>query len=134
MRQTLAAAALAAMTLALGQPALALGPLKDVEHVREGIIDVGIAYEISERCDDLRPRIFAGLGFLNGLKDHARGLGYSNAEIDAYINDGAEKKRLEGIARERLAAMGATPGDAASHCTVGRAEIAAGSRIGSLLR
>ena len=131
-RTTIAALA-ACFGLAL-QPAFALGPLKDVDYVREGIIDVGIAYELSERCESLNARLFAGLGFLNSLKNHARGLGYSNAEIDAYVNDEAEKDRLEAIARERLVAMGAIPGDAASHCAVGRAQIAANTRVGSLLR
>jgi len=64
----------------------------------------------------------------------AGGLGFSNAEISAYTDDRQEKDRLEAIARERLAAMGATPGDVASHCAVGKAEMAKASAIGTLLR
>lgn len=108
--------------------------LKDVPHVRDGIIYVGMAYEISRQCDDIRARTFRGLGFLNSLKNHARNLGYSEAEIDAYVNDKAEEQRLEQIARQQLADLGVVPGDAASYCAVGRAQIAAKTRVGWLLR
>jgi len=108
--------------------------LKDVAHVREGIISVGIAYEISQECGSIRARLIRGLNYLEGLKDHARSLGYTDAEIDAYVDDRAEKNRLEGIARTRLASMGAESGNSASYCTVGRSEMSAGSSIGRLLR
>lgn len=108
--------------------------LKDVAHVRDGIIAVGIAYEISEQCGSLRARLFRGYTYLNGLKNHARSLGYSNAEIDAYINDNIEKNRLEGIAREQLIALGAVVGSEETFCNVGRAQIARGNAIGYLLR
>ena len=108
--------------------------LKDVAYVREGIISVGIAYEISEKCDDLNPRLLRGLNYLSNLKNHARSLGYSDAEIDAYVDDSDEKNRLERIARTRLANMGAIAGNEASYCTVGRNEMAVGSDVGRLLR
>lgn len=59
--------------------------LRDVAVVRDGIIHVGMAYEISQKCDSLNARIFRGLGYLQSLKNHARDLGYSSEEIDAYV-------------------------------------------------
>ena len=108
--------------------------LKDVERVREGIIATGMAYEISEKCRSISPRYFRAIGFLNSLRSHARSLGYSNDEIDAYIHDSEEKKRLEGIARGRLSDLGVEAGSEVTYCAVGEAEIAAGSDIGRLLR
>lgn len=108
--------------------------LKDVAHVREGIITTGMAYELSEKCGSVRARMIRGLNFLYSLRNHARELGYSNAEIDAYINDKAEENRLVAIARTRLANKGAVPGNEASYCAVARSEIAAGSAVGDLLR
>ena len=108
--------------------------LKDVERIREGIIATGIAYEISEQCSSISPRYLRGIGFLNSLKSHARDLGYSEAQIESYIDDSKEKKRLEAIARERLEALGAVAGSQTSYCAVGRAQIEAGSDIGRLLR
>ena len=108
--------------------------LRDVAKVRDGIIYTGMAYEISEQCDSISARLFRGLNYLQSLRRHARDLGYSEAEIDAYINDGAEKDRLEDIARAQLTRLGAVPGEKDSYCTVGRAQIAANTRVGWLLR
>ncbi|MFA8440694.1 DUF5333 domain-containing protein [Yoonia sp.] len=108
--------------------------LKDVAEIRNGIIFVGMAYEISEKCDSVSARLFRGLGYLQSLRSRARELGYSEAEIDAYINDEAEKDRLEGIARAQLAQLGVVPEREETYCAVGRAEIAANTRVGWLLR
>jgi len=108
--------------------------LKDVAKVRDGIIYTGMAYEISEQCDSINARLFRGLGYLQSLRRYARELGYSQAEIEAYINDAAEKDRLEGIARAQLARLGVVPGESDSYCAVGRAQIAANTRVGWLLR
>lgn len=121
-------------TVALAGSLSARPALKDVAHVRDGIIAVGIAYEISQKCSDLRPRYLRGLNFLESLKDHARGLGYSDVEISAYVDDKSEKNRLEAIARSQLAEMGAVVGQEATYCSVGRNEIAAQTSIGRLLR
>lgn len=123
------------MATAILAGSLAAKPaLKDVAHVREGIIATGMAYEISERCGSISPRYLRAIGFLNSLKSHARGLGYSDAEIDAYVDDDTEKDRLEVIARDRLASLGVVVGEEATYCAVGEAEMRAGSSIGRLLR
>lgn len=121
-------------TIGIAGGASAQTALKDVQYVRDGLIHVGMAYEISERCDSLRPRTLRGIGFLNSLKNHAVSLGFSDAQIDAYVNDDVEKDRLEGIARGELARLGANDADAASYCAVGRAQMAANTRVGWLLR
>jgi len=134
MRKTLLTFGLCLGAVTLAGSLSAKPALREVAHVRDGIINVGIAYEISEVCPSLSARLFRGLGFLNDLKRHARGLGYSNSEIDAYVDDKSEKNRLEAIARERLASMGAIVGEPQTYCVVGRAEKASGSDIGRLLR
>ena len=122
------------LTVMLATPLAAQTPLRDVAKVRDGIIFVGMAYEISEQCDELSARLFRGLGYLNSLRSHARELGYSEAEIEAYIDDRAERDRLEAIARTALADLGVVDNDADSYCAVGRAQIAANTRVGWLLR
>lgn len=108
--------------------------LRNVTAVSEGIIAAAIAYEIGDKCGPVDARLLRGIGFLNGLKSHAASLGYSNAQIEAYVDDKAEQDRLEAIARDRLRAMGAVEGEPETYCTVGRAEITSGSPIGQLLR
>ncbi|MBT8411163.1 MAG: DUF5333 domain-containing protein [Octadecabacter sp.] len=114
--------------------AFANPPLRDVTRISEGLIAAGMAIELGDKCDSVSTRIIRGLNFLQGLKNHASDLGYSNAEIEAYVDDRAEKARLEVIARGRLADLGVTVGDPASYCTVARAQIAAGTQVGQLLR
>ena len=123
-----------ALVLSTATTAHAQQSLRNVGYVTEGLIAVGIAYEISEVCGSISARTLRGLGYLNQLRNHALGLGYSNAQVKEFTDSKTEQDRLEGIARQRLASMGAVPGNEASHCAVGRAEIAKESTIGYLLR
>ena len=124
-----------ALVLALAAAQVAAKPpLSEVDKITEGLIATGIAYEISEVCADLSPRRLRGVGFLMSLRRYALDLGFSRAEVDAYIDNDAEADRLESIARTRLAAMGAIEGDPETYCRVGRREMAADSQIGRLLR
>lgn len=106
----------------------------DVTRVAEGLIAAGMALELSERCDSVGVRYLRGINFLQGLKSHLEDLGYSEAEIDAFIDSREEKQRLEGIARARLADLGAVAGDAASYCNVARSQISQGTQVGQFLR
>jgi hypothetical protein len=130
---TMAAAIAFACVMGAGS-AFAQTALRDVAYVRDGIVQVGMAYELSERCDDLRARLFRGISFLQSLKNHASELGFSDAEIEEYVNDRAEKKQLEGIARGRLTDLGVVESEEATYCAVGQAQIAANTRVGWLLR
>lgn len=124
-----------ALSLALvATPLAARPPLSEVSKVTEGLIATGIAHEISEVCPSLQARRLRGFGFLMSLRQHARSLGYSRDEVDAYVDNDAEADRLEGIARARLAEMGAVKGQPGTYCRVGRREMAADSQIGRLLR
>ena len=125
-------AIIAAAATLIAAPASA--DLGDEPRIVEPLIGIGIAYEISEVCPGIDARKIVGLTRLLGLKGTARDLGYSDREIDAFIDDDAEKDRLEAVARERLAALGATRGDVEAHCAVGRAQIAEGGYVGQLLR
>jgi hypothetical protein len=118
MKLTAVIFGVAAIVIAgLAGAASAKPALKDVAAVREGIIATGMAYEITQKCSSISPRYFRAIGYLNTLKSHATSLGYTDSEIDAYTDDKTEENRLKGIARSRLADLGAVEGDAASFCT-----------------
>ena len=108
--------------------------LKDEAEIRDALLVVGMAYEISRKCDSIDARTLTGIRTLLNLKSRARELGYSSDEIDTYIDDKAEKKRLEGIARGQLAQLGVVADDPETYCTVGRDQIAKGTGVGRLLR
>lgn len=133
-RTTIAIMVVLLATISLAGSLSAQAQLRDEPRVRDGIIYVGMAYEIAQKCDNIRARTLRGLTYLQSLRNTARNLGYSEAEIDAYIDDRAEKQRLEDIARAQLTALGTVTGDPASYCRVGQAQIAANTRVGWLLR
>lgn len=134
MRKTILTFAAIAATVGLAGNLSAQSALKDVTRVTEGIIAVGMAVELSDKCSTLSPRKLRGLSFLSGLQNHARELGFSQAQIDAYIDDREEKRRLEAIARDRLARLGVVVGQESTYCTVGRAQMGEGTQVGRLLR
>lgn len=113
---------------------LVSGELAQERVITNGLIDTAIAYEIGRKCDSLEARIVQGINFLYALKAEAETLGYSSGEINAYIENEAEKDRLEGLARQRLASLGGVDGQWETYCTVGRAQMAQGTQIGRLLR
>ncbi|QQA44194.1 DUF5333 domain-containing protein [Pelagovum pacificum] len=109
-------------------------PIGQIPAIREGLIATGMALEISDNCDSLSPRMIRGLAYLEQLRGTARQAGYSNDEIDAFIDDRGEKARLESEARQRLSSRGAVSGQADTYCAVGQQEMQSGSAVGQLLR
>lgn len=126
-------ASIVAMTLMLSVPANAAG-LQDETEINNGLLAVGIADEIRNRCDNISARTFTALGFLNSLKREARSKGYSNDEINRYTKSKSEKAKMRKRGEAYLAQNGASTSDAASMCRLGRAEIKKRSQIGVLLR
>ncbi len=120
--------------LALPSAAMAKPPLGEVREIHDGLLAVGIADEIRNRCDDISARMLTAMGTLHALKKRARALGYSNEEIEDYVTSKAEKKKMRAEGVAYLAARGVTADDTAGLCRVGREEIARGSAIGALLR
>lgn len=112
----------------------ARGDLGQEPSITEGLIGVAIAYEVGEQCDSISARRLAGVNYLFQLKDAAADLGYSSAEIDAFVDNRAEQDRLEQIARQRLRDLGAVEGQPGTYCDVGRAQMAQGTIAGQLLR
>ncbi|WP_239479693.1 DUF5333 domain-containing protein [Actibacterium sp. 188UL27-1] len=121
-----------AFTLAFS--AAAKPALRDNKVVTDGLVSVGIAIEIGEKCNSISARTLRGISYLNSLKGTARKQGYTDAEIDAFVDNKAEKKRLEQQARAYLKSKGASGGVGQAYCKVGAAEIAAGTAAGRLLR
>jgi len=74
------------------------------------------------------------LCFVNGLRNKARDMGYTDAEIAAYRKSPTEKARIRVKGEAYLAANNVTVGNIESYCALGRAEIKKSSQIGALLR
>ena len=108
--------------------------LRDETAISERILTVGIADIIRNECPSIRARMLRAVFYVTATERMARKLGYSQAEVDAYVDDDVEKDRLRGIGHARLAEWGAVPGQPETYCTVGRDQIAAKTEIGKLLK
>ncbi len=102
--------------------------------INAGLLTVGIADEIRKKCDSINGRVLKGLFYLNRLERMARERGYSQAEIDAYIDNDAEEDKLRRKGEAYMAARGVDFDNPETYCDLGRAEIASDSPIGAFLR
>jgi len=123
-----------AFVAAAGASAEARVPLQEDKIIDDGLTLVAIGNYLRKKCDDISPRFWKTYNFMTGLQARARDLGYSDAEIEAYLDDRDEKKRVKDRARAYLEARGADFDDPVTFCTVGRAEIAEGTSVGQFLK
>ena len=109
-------------------------PLRDVDEIDNELYYIAIANEIDKRCDAISGRRFKAINVMWGLKRKANDLGYSDAEIRAYVESDAEKARMRRKGEAYLSANGVSDGKPESFCALGRAEIKRNSAIGVYLR
>jgi hypothetical protein len=121
-------------SIAAAQPAFAKVPLRDVAEIDDGLFVVAVANEIRKQCDIISARMFRAYSYMNALQRRAGELGYSKAEIDAYVKSPDEKARMRARGEAYLKANGVSYADPETFCTLGRAEISKGTQIGQLLR
>lgn len=125
-----------ALTLiaSLSVPALAKPSLRDVSVVEGGLFTISVADKIRRECGSISGRIFKARGKLKAMYAKAREMGYSEAEIEQYVNADAEKKRMRAKRDAYLRTQGVVKSDPATYCAAGRAEIGKSSQIGALLK
>ena len=124
----------AAIFLASAGAADALQPLHSDPTVYGGFYSIGLADEVRKNCDTIEPRMVSAYLKLKSLENHARKLGYSDEEIEAFTKNKVEKEKLRARIRRDLKKRGASPESPEGYCTVGLEEIAKGSAAGRLLR
>lgn len=130
----LARPAFAALCLAVPVPAASAASLAQETDINDALFVIAVANEIRKECDSISPRLFTAIGRMNDLKAEARRRGYSDDEIDAYVNDKEEKRKMRERRNDYIRAQGAIPDDGPSLCALGRTEIAKQSAIGALLK
>ncbi|MEL7257898.1 MAG: DUF5333 domain-containing protein [Pseudomonadota bacterium] len=108
--------------------------LEEEQDINQGLLVIAAADKIRRACDSIGGRLFKARSYANQLKDMAADRGYSDDEIDAYINDKAEKAKMRERRNAYFKSKGASNLDAQSLCVLGQAEISQGTQIGQLLR
>ncbi len=122
------------LSLCLPVPALAqTPPLSENPYVNDRLVQARVADRIRKECPTISARFVYALNQARALERWALDQGYTRAEIDAFLDSRADKRRIYAAAEEYLSANGAVAGDAQSFCRVGEAEIAAGTVTGSLI-
>lgn len=133
MARPLAALALS-LFLAAPMAAAAPVPLAQESHINAELRAAQVGDILRKTCPAVSARMFVVLNRLNALESYARRAGYAEAEVKAFLKDRAQKDRIRAEAEAYLAAAGAVPGDAESHCRVARDEVRRRTPAGQLLR
>lgn len=124
-----------ALSVALAFSALpAQAGLKDEKTINDGLLYIAAADKIRRECSSIGGRLFKAQAYASTLKKQAAEQGYSEAEIDAYVNNKANRAMMRERRNAYFKSKGASNLDPASLCDLGRAEMAKGSQIGQLLR
>lgn len=120
----------------VGSTALAQArvPLPEDRAIEDGLTLVAIGNELRKNCSAVSPKYLKTYNFVRGLHNRAKSLGYSEAEIEAYLDSDPDKARVDARARAYLTARGVDYGQPETFCTVARAEIQRGTSVGSFLR
>lgn len=122
------------LCLCLALPASAKPPLREVSEIDDGLMAIAIADEIRKSCEGINARMIRALSQIKELERRAKALGYTDDEIDDYVNSSAEKKRMRQKAEAYLAAQGVNAKDEKALCRYGRDQIASGGPVGYFLR
>jgi len=108
--------------------------IKDDAEIFHRLLVTAVANEIREKCDTIDARSFAATFYVLGILRLANSHGFSRAEITAYKKNESEQNRLRRAGYAYLDSHGVDRKNPASFCTLGQAEIAAGSEIGKLIK
>lgn len=133
-RSSRPAALAVSVALAGAVSAATLPPLSQNKYINDRLFSGIVGNIIRKECPTISPRLARALMEAQALKAHALREGYTEAEIEAFIDSDADRRRLKDAARRWLAEQGARQGDPQSYCTIGVKEIERGSLTGRLLR
>lgn len=124
----------AAMLILPASVASAKPSLRDVPEIENIIFAAALAHEISENCHSIKPRRMKALGMAWQLRSRANDLGFSDAEIRAYVESDVEKARMRAKGDRFFKENGVDLDAPETFCAFGHAEMAKSSAIGALLK
>lgn len=109
-------------------------PLREDRLIMGQLLAAAVGDEIRRNCPEISARMFVVWRQALALERRARALGFSDEEIQRFVNARDEQARLMALRDAYLAEHSVKQGDQDSYCTLGHKEIAAKSPIGLLLR
>ncbi|QGX98005.1 hypothetical protein EI983_06835 [Roseovarius faecimaris] len=122
------------LVAALGVGTAASAGLQDETDLNNGLLVAAVAEKIQRECSTIGARMFRARAYANELKERAEARGYTMAEIEAYVDDSDEKRKMRERRNAYFKSKGASNLDPDSLCVLGHAEINKNSPVGQLLR
>jgi hypothetical protein len=108
--------------------------LADDAYVTEKLVAAQVGDILRTQCPKAEARMLVVMSEMLSLQSHAKSNGHDDAAIRAFLRSAAQKARIRSLAQSYLENAGAVAGDSDSFCAVARAEVAAGTTAGQLLR
>lgn len=124
-----------AAALVTGLPATAAPTgLPNETDLNNGLLMAATAEKIQRECSSISGRLLVGYAYADTLKKLALSRGYTMDEIEAYLDDSEEKRKMRERRNAYFKSKGASNLDPESLCVLGHEEIRKNSQIGQLLR
>lgn len=81
--------------MSIAQASFAKEPLSNVDYINDRLFAAAVGDQIRRNCDRISARMLRVLADANRLKNHAVELGYTEAEINAYVKNDTEKVKMK---------------------------------------
>lgn len=130
----LALGAVAALAMSSVSGLAAAQSLRDHEEVNRGLMIIAAGDMIQRNCPTIVPRMIKAYFYARSLERMAKNAGFSDDEIEEFVEDKAEKARVFELAKAYLISKGLDPDRPETYCEVGLYEIERNSQIGVLLK
>ena len=121
------------LLLAAGAAA-AKPPIGTNDYIWGRLFAAAVGHEIRDKCPTISARMLVVIPRALALKNHAHSLGYTDEEIDDFLNDTSEQDRMRRQAYAYMERRGVVKGEPETYCRLGEAEIDGDTFIGSMLR
>jgi hypothetical protein len=129
------ALALAAPASAAQSQAEVNDTLRNTPAIYNGLFTAALIKHVVDTCPAVSPPgRLTRVNYFLSLYNRARALGFSRAQIEAFVEDEAERARLRGIVLSHLRRAGVDPESEAEVCAFARTQIAERTALGRQLR
>lgn len=108
--------------------------LANDKEIANGLLAMAVADKIRRSCNGISGRFFRARNFARDLQNFAQARGYTQAEIEAFLDDPVQRMNMLTLRNAYFESKGIGDPDAEDLCGLGRAEIAEKTMIGNLLK
>jgi len=109
--------------------------LRHTPEIYNGLFTAALIKHVVDTCPAISPPgRLSRVNYFLALYNRARNLGFSRAQIEAFVEDKQEQARLQRIVEAHLMRAGVVPDSETSVCAYARAQIAERSALGRQLR